>query len=199
MRIYLATSNRHKVAEARYILGMYSIEVVQKNVEKLEVQADEVEVVAEAAARRLCEEGEELVAVEDAGLYIDALNGFPGPYSEYVYRTLGIAGVLKLMAGVERRSARFKSAVAICVDKSVEVFTGVAEGSIAAEPRGSGGFGFDPIFVPAGHLKTFAEMSLEEKSALSHRGKAFRRLAEWLISRGPRPLEAGRPPSGRRP
>jgi len=79
VRVYLATSNRHKVAEARYILGRYSIEVVQKNVEKLEVQADEVEVVAEAAARRLCEEGEELVAVEDAGLYIDALNGFQAP------------------------------------------------------------------------------------------------------------------------
>ncbi|MGC9170034.1 MAG: XTP/dITP diphosphatase [Thermoproteus sp.] len=185
MRIYLATSNPHKVAEARHVLGEYSIEVEQKDVEKLEIQADDVEAVAEVAARRLCELGEELVAVEDAGLYIDALNGFPGPYSEYVYRTLGIAGILKLMAGVENRSAHFKSAVAICVEGSVKVFAGIAEGFIIGEPRGSGGFGFDPIFVPAGHTKTFAEMSLEEKSALSHRGKAFRALAEWLVARSP--------------
>lgn len=180
MKIYLATSNPHKVAEARYVLGKYSISVERKDVKKLEVQADDVEKIAEEAARRLCELGEEMTAVEDAGLYITALNGFPGPYSEYVYRTLGIPGVLKLMAGVGDRSAYFKSAVAICAGGSVRVFVGVAEGVIAEEPRGSGGFGFDPIFIPRGYSKTFAEMTLEEKSEISHRGRAFKALAEWM-------------------
>lgn len=180
MRIYLATSNSHKLAEARYVLSKYSIEVEQKYVKKLEVQADDVEKIAAEAAERLCEQGEDLTVVEDAGLYIKALNGFPGPYSEYVYRTLGIPGVLKLMAGVGDRSAYFKSAVAICAGGSVEVFVGVVEGFIAEEPRGSGGFGFDPIFVPLGSRRTFAEMTLEEKSEVSHRGKAFKALAEWL-------------------
>ncbi len=180
MRIYLATSNKHKLAEARHVLSKYSIEVEQKQVKKLEVQADDVERIAEEAAKRLCEQGEDLTVVEDAGLYINALNGFPGPYSEYVYKTLGIPGILKLMDGVADRSAYFKSAVAVCAGSSVRVFVGIAEGNIAEEPRGSGGFGFDPIFIPLGLNKTFAEMTLEEKGEISHRGRAFKALAEWL-------------------
>ncbi|MEL9991171.1 MAG: XTP/dITP diphosphatase [Thermoproteus sp.] len=180
MKIFFATSNPNKVVEARSVLRRYSIDVEQKKVKKLEIQADDVEAIAEAAASRLCQEGEDLIVVEDDGLYIKALNGFPGPYSEYVYRTLGLSGVLKLLEGVVDRGAVFKSAVAICIGGSVKVFTGLVEGYISDRPRGLGGFGFDPIFIPKGYVKTFAELGVDEKSSISHRAKAFTALAEWL-------------------
>ena len=119
--------------------------------------------------------------VEDAGLFIEALKGFPGPYSSYVYKTLGVQGILKLMEGVKRREAYFLSAIAYA-EPGLEpkVFLGKVEGFIVPEARGSKGFGFDPIFQPKGSEKTFAEMGVEEKNRFSHRAKALSALAEWL-------------------
>lgn len=182
MRIYFATSNRHKVLEASSVLKRYSIEVEQIMVKKLEVQADDVEEIARTAAEDLCARRMDMTVVEDDGLYIKALEGFPGPYSEYVYRTLGLRRVLKLLEGVGDRSAFFKAAVGLCNNGVPHVFVGVVDGEIALEPRGSGGFGYDPIFIPKGYSLTFAELSIEEKSKISHRARAFQALAEWLLA-----------------
>jgi XTP/dITP diphosphohydrolase len=124
------------------------------------------------------------VIVEDAGLFIDALKGFPGPYAAYAYKTVGNKGLLKLLQGVENRKAVFKAAIAYCEGetKAPVVFVGEAEGEITVAERvgnGKSGFGFDPIFQPSGSAKTFAEMTLEEKNRFSHRAKAVRKFAEW--------------------
>jgi len=125
-----------------------------------------------------------MVFVEDAGLFIDALNGFPGPYSSYVYRTIGVEGVLKLVEG-KSRGAAFVSVIALYhPGKGVRVFKGMCRGVIAQHPRGFSGFGFDPIFIPEGVGKTFAEMREDEKNKLSHRGEAARKLIEWLKNTG---------------
>jgi len=112
------------------------------------------------------------------------LKGFPGPYSSYVYRTIGFNGILKLMSDIPDRYAQFHSKVVYCApDISLKCFQGVAEGKISNEAQGASGFGFDPIFQPLkGSTKTFGEMSAEEKSRFSHRAHALRVFAEWYRS-----------------
>jgi XTP/dITP diphosphohydrolase len=124
------------------------------------------------------------IIVEDAGLFIGALNGFPGPYAAYAYKTIGNRGLLRLMENVENRKAEFQSVVAYfdAEPKSPICFKGEVAGEIVKEERRGdckSGFGFDPIFKPASCNKTFAEMSLTEKNKYSHRAKAFRNFAEW--------------------
>ena len=182
-RILFATGNEGKLRELRAVLEPCGYRVDAAPVAKLEVQADDIARVAVVAASTAYTILGEPVAVEDAGLFIDALGGFPGPYSSYVYKTIGVEGILKLMEGVQDRRARFRAVIAYAGPWGVEVFEGVVEGRIAEEPRGSGGFGFDPVFIPEGSERTFAEMSVEEKSMVSHRARAARRLCEWLRER----------------
>jgi len=182
---FLVTGNIHKFAEARVVLSEFGLSTVMLNVDAVEIQADSVERVAEAsvmdAVRRCCLP----VIVEDAGLFISALKGFPGPYSSYVFRTIGAEGVLKLMKNVNDRGAFFESAVAFSVPgwNSSKLFRGRTEGIIMDQMKGHGGFGYDPIFAPAGGGgKTFAEMSVDVKNRFSHRGKALRAFAEWYLA-----------------
>ena len=170
--------------EARSILEPYGVEVVQMAEEKLEVQSDSLEEIARVAAESVSRR-EVLFFVEDAGLFIPALNGFPGPFSSYVYRTIGIKGVLKLMEGVTDRRAFFRSVVALNVPgDGIKTFAGEVRGVIATEARGHGGFGFDPVFVPEGYAETFAEMPPATKNRVSHRARALRRMIKWLLERG---------------
>jgi len=180
--INFVTGNIHKLKEVEGILRPYGIKVKMIKVKKIEIQADELIAIAEYAAINAAKEAGVPVVVEDAGLFIEALRGFPGPYSSYVFKTIGNDGIIKLMKGITDRRARFISVVAFAKPEGyVRTFVGVAEGLISVEPRGSMGFGFDPIFIPyEGDGRTFAEMSLDEKNRISHRGKAFRSLAKWL-------------------
>ncbi|HZD44019.1 MAG TPA: RdgB/HAM1 family non-canonical purine NTP pyrophosphatase, partial [Methanomicrobiales archaeon] len=115
--------------------------------------------------------------VDDTAFYVHALKGFPGPYAAYVLSTLGKEGILKLMEGVEDRSAHFETAIAFADADGVRIFRGTIEGEIVS-PRGSGGFGYDPIFEWMG--KTLAEIPLAEKSRISHRGRALAVFRDWL-------------------
>jgi XTP/dITP diphosphohydrolase len=171
----------HKFDEVRRVLAEYGLATVMLKIKTFEVQDDDVENIAKMSALSAFREVNLPVIVEDAGLFIEALNGFPGPYSSYAYRTIGVNGILKLMNGVDNRKAQFKSVVAFCNSiNSVKCFHGVSNGRISEKPRGSGGFGFDPIFEPEEKPgRTFAEMSIEEKNMFSHRAKAIRMFAEW--------------------
>ena len=179
LRLYLVTRNPHKVLEANEALKGYPVIVEHLDMDKVEIQADDTREIALHAAKTAYRETGLMVAVDDTGLYIDALRGFPGPYAEYVYRTVGLGGVLKLLDGVADRRACFKTSLAVVGPGVEEVFEGVTCGVIALEPRGSAGFGYDPIFIPEGYNVTYAEMSIQEKTRVSHRGKAFRMLGEW--------------------
>jgi len=182
VRLTFVTTNAGKAAEVRSLLMALGIEIGVRAIRLTEIQSDSLEEIS----ARCCEEAYEIlrepVFVEDSGLFIERLNGFPGPYSSYVQRTIGNAGILKLMAGEENRRAYFRSCIACKLsDGPVKLFSGVCVGRISHEPRGSGGFGFDPLFIPdEGDGRTFAEMDVKEKSAISHRGKAVRLFAEWL-------------------
>jgi XTP/dITP diphosphohydrolase len=181
--VFFATGNIHKFHEARSILTGLDIGVGMLRMKDTEIQSDSLKEIAQTSAQDVYSRCGLPVIVEDAGLFVDALNGFPGPYAAYAYKTVGNKGLLKLMQNVDDRKARFRSAIAYCdSEKAPVVFEGEAEGEITvAERVGTGkvGFGFDPIFQPSGSAKTFAEMTLKEKNGFSHRAKAVREFAEW--------------------
>ena len=182
--VFFATGNIHKFNEARSILTGLDIAVGMLRVKDTEIQSESLKEIAQASALDAFKRCGLPVNVEDAGLFIDALNGFPGPYAAYAYKTIGNKGLLKLMESVENRKAQFGSAIAYCDSEAKVplVFEGEAAGKITNKERvgsGKSGFGFDPIFQPSGSAKTFAEMTLEEKNGFSHRAKAVRKFAEW--------------------
>jgi XTP/dITP diphosphohydrolase len=181
-KICVVTSNTHKFDEIRDVSREYGVEVEMCPGLKLEIQSDNLEDIVLKSALLAYLYLNKPILVEDAGLFINALNGFPGPYSSYVYKTLGVNGILKLMDGVTNRRACFKSAVALVVNNRVLSAQGEVCGVITTYPRGQGGFGFDPIFIPDGESRTFAEMSVSEKNRHSHRAKAIRKIFELLLN-----------------
>ncbi|MDD1764669.1 MAG: XTP/dITP diphosphatase [Candidatus Methanomethyliaceae archaeon] len=179
--VLFVTGNIHKVKEASRILSKFQINVKMLDCEKVEIQSDSLVRIAKYAASLASMKLKKTIIVEDSGLFIKPLNGFPGPFSSYVFKTVGCGGVLQLLSGKADRSAVFKCAVAFCSPKSHPVvFEGKTYGSISLSVKGSGGFGFDPIFIPKkGDGRTFAEMPPENKDRLSHRGAAFKGFGEW--------------------
>ncbi len=145
-----------------------------------EIQADTLEEVVKHCLAELRAKRTDDVIIDDSGLFIDALGGFPGVYSSYVYRTLGCRGILRLLSGSEDRKASFVCIVGCIAGGADIVVSGMVEGSIGFEERGDRGFGFDPIFIPKGYERTFAEMTVEEKNPISHRGRAIRALSSAL-------------------
>jgi len=210
------TTNEGKLREAREYLGADTT-VEQLDIETTEIQAEDIATVAAHSAREAYEAVQQPVIVEDSGLFVSALDGFPGPYSAYVEETIGIDRVWHLAEAEADRTAAFRSVIAYCDgnefavtpdpvdrerrgqdqaaedratattdeqvaggDQPVKCFQGAVPGTIVA-PRGKGGFGYDPIFEH--DEKTFAEMDAAEKNAVSHRGRALAKFAEWYQNR----------------
>ena len=149
-----------------------------------EIQTNSLENVVDFALNYLASEIEGDFVIDDSGLFIPALNDFPGVYSAYVFETLGNEGILRLMEGKDERMAYFKTVIGLRYRGYNFKFIGICHGEIVREPRGSNGFGYDPIFKPEGYDKTFAEMNVEEKNAISHRGRALRKLRNFLERMG---------------
>jgi len=181
---YFVTSNIHKFQEARRVLSEYKIATAKLKVGAVEIQDDNLENIAKFSALDAVKNCGLPIFVEDAGLFVEALNGFPGPYSAYVYRTVGTKGILKLMKHIENRDAYFQSVIAFSSpEEPPTCFSGKVEGKISLQERGTSGFGYDPIFEPSkGDGRTFAEMTTTEKNEYSHRAEALRKFAEWYSS-----------------
>ena len=185
--VFFATGNIHKFNEVRSILSQYGFAVGMLRLKGDEVQSESIKEIAEKSVKNAYQRCRLPIFVEDAGLFIDALSGFPGPYAAYVYHTIHNSGVLKLMENNVDRHAKFQSVIAYCDDNNPcepLCFTGEVKGEITAAERteqGKSGFGFDPIFQPAGSTKTFAEMTIGEKNCFSHRAMAICKFAEWYM------------------
>ncbi|MGD0070556.1 MAG: XTP/dITP diphosphatase [Candidatus Bathyarchaeia archaeon] len=181
---FFATGNVNKFNEARSILSPYGIAVGMLRVKGDEIQSDSLKEIAQASVINAYKRSRLPIFVEDAGLFIDALSGFPGPYAAYAYKTIHNSGILRLMENVKNRRAKFQSVIAYC-DETLcqpECFDGESNGEITLTERrqkGKSAFGFDPIFQPVGSSKSFAEMTIEEKNGFSHRAMAIRKFAEW--------------------
>jgi XTP/dITP diphosphohydrolase len=177
VNIVFVTSNVHKVQEvAAFFSGI--AQIMHVPLECPEYRDDDIGEIARRKAVHAFKELKVPLIVDDTGFSISALNGFPGPYAAYVHRTIGNEGILRLMEGVGDRCAWFETAIAYARDSGIHVFRGRLEGEVVP-PRGSGGFGYDPIFAYRG--KTLAEYSLAEKSTISHRGQALLLFREWLL------------------
>lgn len=176
MDVSLVTTNGGKVAEVRALLPSVRVRWVDRAL--LEPQAESLEDVAREKLRQV-PRARGFVLVEDSGLFIDALNGFPGVYSSHIYRIWKFEPILRLLRG-RSRAATFRTVAGVRRGRKVRFFSGECRGEIIARPRGKGGFGFDPIFRPSGSRRTFAEMTVLEKSRFSHRARAMRKVAEFL-------------------
>ena len=136
------------------------------------MRSDEPEEIAGNSAEMLADKLKKPIVVEDSGLFIKALNDFPGTCSAYTHKRIGLKGIIKLMVGVKERECAYKSAVAYCEPgKKAASFLGEERGKIAEDIRGNYGFGHDPVFIPEGSSKTYGEIEDCEKV------KKFRRIA----------------------
>ncbi len=182
MTIQFITTNAGKFAEVSEKLAAANVKVVHLDRGYPEIQTDRLEKVLKYAATGLDDEVKGDYLIDDSGLFIEALGGFPGVYSAYVQRRLGNRGILKIMAGEKYRAATFQTVFLLRQGDEHEVFHGDCLGTIAEAERGSGGFGYDPIFIPQGEARTFGEMSLKEKNAISHRARAVDALLGHLTA-----------------
>jgi XTP/dITP diphosphohydrolase len=182
-KIVFVTGNKGKFREVKDILAAKGFEVIQNTDGYPELQEDDLEPIAAYGARWASDKLGLPVMVDDSGLFINVLNGFPGPYSAFVEKNLGNPRVLKIMEGETDRSAVFKSVIGYCEPGTEPLtFTGTVKGKIAFEELGTGGFGYDPIFDYNG--KTFGELGDEFKNTVSHRRRAVDKFVEWLDSQG---------------
>lgn len=179
--IYFITSNKGKLQEAQQKLRPFGYVVEQKNLGYPELQADSLEEVVTEGISDIQRRFDKAFMLEDAGLFIESLGGFPGVYSKYVFFTIGLPGVLRLLQDVKNRTAVFRSVYAYSEPgKTSIIVTGECPGVISLKQRGRHGFGYDPIFIPTNSEKTFGEMTVGEKNLFSHRAKALEKLVSVI-------------------
>ena len=146
-----------------------------------EIQADTIDETIIPGLNWLMERHNRPMMIDDSGLFIDSLKGFPGVYSAYVFKTVGCDGILRLMEGFKERSARFECCIGFMVPGGKpSISRGTSRGSISKAKAGTGGFGYDPIFIPEGHTKTFAQFDIPAKNKISHRGRAIEAFLKEL-------------------
>ena len=185
METLFVTGNPNKAREASAILGVDLANVALDLPELQSLSVAEVAANKAATAREALDFPDSPILVEDSGLVFGAWNGLPGALTKWFLAAVGNEGLLRMLLAEGDRSARAVCAVAVADPRgSVEVFLGEVEGEIADAPRGAGGFGWDPIFVPEGRVKTYAELG-EEKNEDSHRARALRAARETFFQAPP--------------
>jgi len=174
--LFFVSSNSHKYREAKIILSSLGINIGYSKSNLEEIQSNSLDTIAMAKARDAFSKFKKPVIIEDDGLFVDSIDGFPGPYSSYVFKTIGTKGILNLLKN--NRKAKFVSIITYCDKKILQSFKGKLDGKISKIQKGKG-WGFDPIFIPNNYKKTFAE--LNNKNELSHRYKALKKFSKWYL------------------
>lgn len=164
MEITYVTGNLAKIESAKQVLEPLGIKVNHVKMDTIEIQADTTEEIAKYSAKWASEKLKCDVLKNDTGFYVEALGGFPGPYTHYVDDKLGEDGLLKLMENKENRKAYFKEVIAYCeYGKEPVIFTGITKGTIKKEKEGKYGWSWDFIFVPEGQTKTLGSFPDDER------------------------------------
>ncbi|MDQ4050542.1 MAG: RdgB/HAM1 family non-canonical purine NTP pyrophosphatase [Thermoproteota archaeon] len=177
--IIFASTNQNKFVEIQSILSTRSLSVNFLHAHLVEIQSDSLEEIAREKAKSAFAKIERQVIVEDDGLFINSLGGFPGQYSSFVFRTIGNDGILKLLSGSIDRSAYFLSLIAFYDGRILSISEGRVNGRITDRIT-EGGWGYDPIFVPDSCDLTFAELK-NNKNEYSHRKRALEKFAQWYL------------------
>jgi XTP/dITP diphosphohydrolase len=189
MTLIFASNNEHKIREINSILGnsfrLLNLHDININ-EDIPEEEPQLEGNALAKARFVFNFTGMDVFADDTGLEISFLNGLPGVHSarfagENKDSSANIEKVLSLLGNTDNREARFRTVIALILEKKEYLFEGIVTGKIIREKKGIEGFGYDPIFIPDGKTLTFAEMRLAEKNSVSHRARAFEKLREFLV------------------
>ena len=192
MKIIFATNNEHKVIEAQKAVGN-NIKLIMPKELGMEEEIPENGATLEANAEEKCcyvwERFHLPSFADDTGLEVEALGGAPGVYTaryagESKESGANMKKLLRELSGKTERRARFRTSIALIMEGTLYRFEGILNGHIALSESGTGGFGYDPLFIPEGFDKTLAELSLEEKNKISHRGKSMRSLALFLNNSG---------------
>ena len=179
-KIVFVTSQGGKAKEAQGIFGKGFL-IEQLNVDLDEIQAIEGKDVVKHKAEEAFRIIKKPVIVEDTSLYFEAWRGLPGALVRWFLKTVGCGGICKMLNREKNRKAIAESAIAFCNGKTTKVVLGRAKGSVPQRPRGKFGFGWDPIFIPQGFKKTFAEMTVQEKNQISMRKIALEKLRKFLV------------------
>lgn len=190
MELVFATNNKHKLNELQAILGTRFKLLSLKDIgcfEDIPEEQPTLEGNARQKSMYIFQKYNISCFADDTGLEIDALNGEPGVYSaryagEEKNADANMNKVLDKMAKINNRKARFRTVISLVINGIEKQFEGIVEGKIINEKKGASGFGYDPIFQPEGFEKTFAEMNLEDKNKISHRGRAVEKLVSYLQS-----------------
>jgi len=177
--VLFASSNRNKFREAKLIVSYFGINLGFYKSNLQEIQSSSLRTIAEQKVVDAFNQCKKPVIVEDDGLFIYSLNGFPGPYSSYSFDTLGNKGILQLLKS--KRQAKFQSIIGYCDKKNKPIlFEATVQGMISQKPDGRG-WGFDPIFIPNGRKETYAKIN--DKNKISHRYKALKKFSNWFVNR----------------
>ena len=179
MILKVITSNPGKVREYREVFSKLDIEVDHQKIPYDEIQTTDLREVVRKGMDHLRSIGLCDFIIDDSGIFIDALNGFPGVFSAYALKSIENEGILKLMENVTEREANFQCCIGCNIKGNDVIVLGRCDGVILMRSKGKEGFGFDPIFSHDGK-RSFAEISMEEKNGVSHRGNAVRLLMEEI-------------------
>ena len=183
MELTYVTGNWAKILSARQILEPLGYKVNQVKMDTIEIQDDDMEKVAAYSAKWASDKLKCDVIKNDSGLFVEALNGFPGVYTHYVDDTLGEKGLLKLMKGIENRKAYFKEVIAYCeYGKEPVTFVGITKGTLAKRKSGKYGWSWDFIFIPDGENKTLANFNDDIRFSYWNMD-AYKELAKYLEKR----------------
>ncbi len=184
MKLKVITSNIGKIMEYRNEFNDSGIEMEHFPHSYDEIQTADIEEVVRKGMDTLRSEGLSNFIIDDTGLFIDSLKGFPGVWSAYVQKTIGNLGILKLLEGSKSREAEFRTCIGCDLNGEIIIVMGICKGFITEGEHGSEGFGYDSIFTHDSE-RTLGELTLEEKNLISHRGKAIRSLIEEIKKRRP--------------
>ena len=183
MEITFATQNKHKIEEAKAVLGKHGIKVEQLSVGYVEDKEKPINEIAQSAAQQLANKYKKPIMVDDTAIFFAAYNNFPGANPKLMFNSLGYEGLLKLLAG-KSRDAYFLCCVGFCMPgKKPRVFEGKLEGHITLLPFNMEKevMPYERIFVPKHATRTLSSMTREQKNAISHRAQAFEKLAAYLL------------------
>jgi len=174
----MVSSNADKAREVAEFFGS-TVQVTHVSLDIPELRSEDVTEISRQKAHYAFDRLHSPLIVDDTVFCIDALKGFPGPYAAYVLHTIGNTGILKIMKDAEDRNAHFTTAIAFADSDGIRVFSGTVNGRIVTEPRGTEGFGYDPIFEVGG--RTLAEIPIGEKNRISHRALALTAFRDWFM------------------
>ena len=177
-KIVFASTNESKFNEIFLYLKSFNIEIEFVRFGTLEIQSNKLEEIALQKSKEAFEKIGRPLIVEDTGLFIDSLKGFPGPYSSYVLKTIGNQGILDLLLNSADRSALFKSVIVYKDNNNNMIFSGDTRGTISDHIT-EGGWGYDPIFIPQGSSISYGQLGIANKMGISHRTHALNNFAKW--------------------